>query len=160
MTLKNLYLQKIYYEGIEKKTKNYLIHQENMFYKSLTKHKEFTIRNFKINFNKTNEKEDKSVRFFRRIISIYVLLLFWKKYTEVFMEGSQKNNDSNISKLELIEEIFNEEEEEEEIKLQRPPFKIQHKMTEFLGGKCDRAESVFQPNFVNKGFSDFCIFLK
>ena len=68
------------------------------------------MRNFKIVFDKNNEK-DKSVRFFRRIMSIYVLLLFWRKYTEIFMEASQKNTDPNLSKLKLVEEVFNDADE-------------------------------------------------
>ena len=164
--MKNLYLRKIYVDGIDRKTKNYLIHQENLFYKSLTKHKEFTMRNFKIVFDKNNEK-DKSVRFFRRIMSIYVLLLFWRKYTEIFMEASQKNTDPNLSKLKLVEEVFNDADELQDEnndkfspkgnrspknpKSPKSPARQKQKMSEILGQNCERSESLFQPSFMIKG---------
>ena len=114
MTLKNFYLNKIYNDGIEIKTKNYLIHQENLFYRSLTKQKEFTSRHFDILFHKNPVKDRhvKSVRFFRLIMSAYILLLFWKKYTEIFQSYNAKN--SKLTKQELIDEIFWEKEENNE----------------------------------------------
>ena len=153
--MKNLYLKKIFHDGIEKKSKNYLIHQENYFYRSLAKQKEFTLRHYCIKFPKNIGKDnsEKSTRFFRRIISIFIVLRFWKKYSDVFMESYSKNND--VTKEELVEEIFLEEPPEDEVEMKGI---IAHKVTEMFGTSCQRTDSVYSNQIIEKG--NFLPFIK
>lgn len=151
VTLKSFYLKKIYPNGIEKKTKNYLIHQENIFYKSITKNKEFSARNYLIkhqNLPSSQISNDKSVRYFKKILSIYILFLFWKKYTEIFQEHSQQLNSKNIPKNELLNKIF-DKAEDLEIKKKNIPIDIPPKRyTDIFG---ERANSLFGSKLINQG---------
>lgn len=151
VTLKSLYLKKIYPNGIEKKTKNYLVHQENIFYKSITKNKEFSVRNFLIKHQNTPLPQtltDKSVRYFKKILSIYILFLLWRKYTEIFQEHSQQLNSKNIPKTELLNAIFDKNEEIEKQKQNIPIDIPQKRYTEIFG---ERSNSVFDSKLINKG---------